>query len=111
MQQETQTTRVSALAALVAESRELLERTRGTVSWIELAKNESAVRERLVQLLQPPVSAEETVAIRSQLEELLDINRETVARVEGRMAEAFSTLEHMVLVRRAAQAYGSAAGV
>lgn len=111
MKQEMQANRVSALAALVVESRELLERTRGTVSWVELANSESALRQRLIQLLQSPIPAEEAAAIRPQLEELLDINRETIARVEGRKAEAFSSLEQMVLVRRAAQAYGSAAGV
>ncbi len=111
MQQEMQTNRVNSIAALIAESRELLERTRGTVSWVELVKSESTLRERLSQLLQQPVAAEEAAAIQAQLEELLDINRETIARVEGRKAEAFSTLKHMVLVRRAAQAYGNAAGV
>ena len=109
MNGEQPTTRVGQLAVLVAEAGTLLEQARLTTDWDALVARETALRERLAQLLAPPLGSHETAAVRIALQELLALNQQAVAAVEARKTDTFHALQHAALVRRAAKAYGYAA--
>ncbi|MEJ2632691.1 MAG: hypothetical protein P8011_15170 [Acidihalobacter sp.] len=104
-----QSTRVERLAALVDESRGLLEQAQSTSDWEALMARESHLRARLAGLLAASVGDHELTAVRIALQELLALNQQTVQAVEARKADAFRGLKHTALVRRAAKAYGHAA--
>lgn len=104
-----QQNRVERLAALVHESRALLEQAQVTAEWDALVARESVLRERLAELLAAPLAANEVAAVRIALQELLTINQQAVQAVEARKGETFSAMQHTALVRRAAKAYGHAA--
>jgi hypothetical protein len=104
-----QATRVERLAALVNESRELLEQAQSARDWEVLVTRESGLRERVAELLSAPVGDHELAAVRIALQELLTLNQQAVQVVEARKAAAFHALQHTALVRRAAKAYGHAA--
>lgn len=104
-----QATRVEQLAALVKEGRELLQQAETAADWDALLKRESALHERLAELLAAPLAAHELAAVRIALQELLTLNQQAVQVVEARKADTFHSLQHTALVRRAAKAYGHAA--
>lgn len=104
-----QPTRVQRLAALVNESRKLLEQAQGASEWEALVTRESALRERVAELLAAPLAEHELAAVRIGLQELLSLNQQAVQAVEARKADALHSLQHTALVRRAAKAYGHAA--
>ena len=103
------TTRIEQLAALVKESRALLEQTRVTADWGDLVARESVFRERLANLLAAPMEEHELAAVRIVLQELLTVNQQAVNVVEARKTDTFHALKHTALVRRAAKAYGHTA--
>ncbi|WP_455385063.1 hypothetical protein [Acidihalobacter prosperus] len=106
---EARPSRVERLAVLVNESRALLEQSRSAPDWEALVARESALRERLAELLAAPLAEHELAAVRISLQELLTLNQQAVQAVEARKADAFHALQHTALVRRAAKAYGHAA--
>ncbi|OBS09831.1 hypothetical protein [Acidihalobacter prosperus] len=105
------TGRVAGLMALVARGRQLLENARASQSpdWQKLLQEEAGLRGRLEFLMRHPVGPEEVEAVRIALQELLAINTDLVALIEGYRGRALQALEHKALVRRAARAYGQSA--